>query len=257
VETYLGYSLQPFADMPRLENELHLGWQEQGDGKWFLGISVENGRLADVGERRLKSGLRAVVEQFNTSVRLTANHDILLTDIAPDDRAGIDALLRAFGLDPHAPLSNVQLYSMACVALPTCGLAVAESERSLPGVIDELEVEVARLGLADERISVRMTGCPNGCARPYVADIAFVGRSYDQYLLLLGGHSNGTRLNVPYKDLVRTGDLVKELSPLLLFFRDAHREDETFGDFCARIGVEGLRDHAERHFAQQEVVHAN
>ena len=180
---------------PPLHNELHLGWQEQGDGHWFLGISVENGRVADVDERRLKSGLRAVVEAFRLGVRLTPNQDILLTDIAPEQRRLIEALLRTYGVDVAEPLSNIQLFSMACVALPTCGLAVAEAERALPAVIDELEQEAARLGLADERISVRMTGCPNGCARPYVADIAFVGRSMDQYLVLVGGQSNGTRLN--------------------------------------------------------------
>lgn len=245
VEQRLGWQLAPVAPMPPLENHLHLGWQEQGDGRWFLGLSVENGRLLDTPERRLKSGLRAVVEKFRTGVRLTPNHDILLTDVAPEQRAGIDALLLEYGIDPYASLSNVQLYSMACVALPTCGLAVAESERALPAVIDELEVEVARLGLADERISVRMTGCPNGCARPYVADIAFVGRSMGQYLVLVGGRSNGTRLNVPYKDLVRTEDLVRELSPLLDWFAQARHEDESFGDFCMRVGVDALRARAD------------
>jgi sulfite reductase (ferredoxin) len=251
VEARLGYALQPFAPMLPLENELHLGWQEQGDGRWFLGISVENGRIADTPALRLKHGLRAVVESFRPGVRLTPNHDILLTDLAPAERPAVDALLAEYGIVPAGALSNIQLFSMACVALPTCGLAVAESERALPGVVDALELEVARLGLEAERISVRMTGCPNGCARPYVADIAFVGRSMDQYLLLLGGRSNGTRLNVPYKDLVRTEELVRELTPLLTYFRDAQQGDETFGDFCQRVGVEALRAYADSYFSRE------
>jgi sulfite reductase (ferredoxin) len=250
LEARLGYSLKPFAPMPALENELHLGWQDQGSGRWFLGISVENGRVADVGERRLKSGLRAVVEAFRLGVRLTPNHDILLTGIRPEQRGTIEALLHTYGVEVAEPLSNIQLFSMACVALPTCGLAVAEAERALPAVIDGLEQEAARLGLADERISIRMTGCPNGCARPYVADVAFVGRSMDQYLVLVGGQSNGTRLNVAYKDLVQREELVREVTALFDHFKHERVGTETFGDFCQRIGVDGLRERAGFYLAQ-------
>jgi sulfite reductase (ferredoxin) len=250
VEARLGYALQPFAPMPPLQNELHLGWQAQGDGRWYFGISVENGRLADFGDRRLKSGLRAVVEAFRPGVRLTPNHDILLTDLLPEQRPLVEALLRTYGVDAGAPLSPIQLFSMACVALPTCGLAVAESERALPGVIDELEAVAAQMGLAEERISVRMTGCPNGCARPYVADVAFVGRSMDQYLVLVGGQSNGTRLNTAYKDLVPLGDLAREVGALFDHFRHDRHGDETFGDFCVRLGVDALRTRADLYLAQ-------
>jgi len=254
VETRLGYALQPFAPMPALANELHLGWQAQGDDRWFLGISVENGRIADVGDLRLKSGLRAAVESFRPDVRLTPNHDILLTGLRSDQRPAVDALLRSYGIVPKEELSNIQLFSMACVALPTCGLAVAEAERALPGVIDELEQEVARLGLDGEQISVRMTGCPNGCARPYVADVAFVGRSDDQYLFLIGGRNNGTRLNVPYKDLVRRADLVREVVPLLVYFQEARQPGEIFGDFCARVGVPELTAYATAYFASKDAA---
>ena len=240
VESRLGYALQPWAPMPSLQNELHLGWNNQGDGRWFFGLSVENGRIADAGPRRLKSGLAAVIEQFRPGVHLTPNQDILLTDLAATDRPAVEALLLSHGVALPTTLSNIQVYSMACVAMPTCGLAVAEAERALPSVIDDLEREVAQLGLGDERLSVRMTGCPNGCSRPYVADIAFVGRSPDQYLILLGGRSNGTRLNEPYKDLVRTADLVRELRPLLVHFRNTRQVGESFGDFCQRLGTPAL-----------------
>ncbi len=249
LEARLGRPLQPFRAMLPLQNELHLGWQEQGDGRWFLGLSVENGRVADTDKRRLKSGLRAVVQVFQPGVRLTPNHDLLLTDILPEQRAAVEALLRSYGVHVAEPLSNIQLFSMACVALPTCGLAVAEAERALPQLVDELEQAAARLGLADERISVRMTGCPNGCARPYVADVAFVGRSADQYLLLVGGQSNGTRLNTAYKDLVHRHDLVAEVTALFDHFRQERRGAESFGDFCLRVGVDALRARADRYLA--------
>ena len=251
LESRLGYQLQPFAPMPPLHNELHVGWQEQGDGRWFLGISVENGRVADTEGRRLKSGLRAVVAGFRVGVRLTPNQDILLTDIAPEQRPLIEALLQTYGVNVTEPLSNIQLFSLACVALPTCGLAVAEAERALPAVIDELEQEAARLGLAEERISIRMTGCPNGCARPYVADVAFVGRSMDQYLVLVGGQSNGTRLNTAYKDLVHRQDLVREVAALFDHFKHERAGSETFGDFCTRIGVEDLRTRADVYLGER------
>jgi sulfite reductase (ferredoxin) len=257
LESRLGYQLQPFAPMPPLQNDLHLGWQEQGDGRWFLGISVENGRLADVGSRRLKSGLRAAVEAFGIGVRLTPNQDLLLTGILPEQRPLVEALLHTYGVDVSEPLSNIQVFSMACVALPTCGLAVAESERVLPAVIDEIELEAARLGLADERISIRMTGCPNGCARPYVADVAFVGRSMDQYLMLVGGQSNGTRLNTAYKDLVPLQELGREVTALFDHFKVDRLGDETFGDFCVRLGVDALRARAGQYLTANALANGN
>ncbi len=241
VEERLGWTLAPAAPLPHLENELHHGWHAQGDGRWFLGLSVENGRIKDEGDLQLRSGLRAVIEQFRPGVRLTPNQDILLTDIAPDDIPAINALLATFGIPLPSALSVVQRHALACVALPTCGLALAEAERALPDVIDALEVELARLGLAEEPFTVRMTGCPNGCARPYVADLAFVGRSADAYVVYVGGASNGTRLNQPYKDLVKREQLIETVRPLLELFRSRRQPGERFGDFCHRIGVTALQ----------------
>lgn len=237
----LGYRLRPVAPMPPMDNDLHLGWQEQGDGRWFLGISVENGRIRDDGDRRLRSGLRALVERYRPDIRLTPNQDILFTGVAAEDRGGIDSLLASFGIvQPHA-LTELRLYSLACPALPTCGLALAEAERALPGIVDELEVEAARLGLHEERITVRMTGCPNGCARPYMADLAFVGRSADQYVIFVGGRGDGTRLNQPYRDLVHRDDLIAAVRPLLVAFQQTRQPGESFGDFCHRTGIDALQ----------------
>lgn len=240
----LGFELAPFAPQPALDLDLHLGWQEQGDGHWYLGISVENGRVQDEGTVQMRSGLREVIRRFHPNVRLTPNHDILLTDLHLADRPAIDALLAEYGIAQADRLSNVQLYSMACPALPTCGLALAESERVMPNVVDELEAAVAGIGLASEKFTVRMTGCPNGCARPYVADLAFVGRSADKYLVLVGGNQNGTQLNQPFADLVPLDQLVPSVLPLFVLFRDTRYPNEPFGDFCNRVGVEKLQQFA-------------
>ncbi len=255
VEGRLGWSLQPPAPMPPLENELHHGWNAQGDGRWFLGLSIENGRIKDEGEMRLRSGLRAVIETFRPGVRLTPNQDILLTDIAPHNIEPINRVLRQFGVPLPLSLSLVQRNSLACVALPTCGLALAEAERALPEIIDALEVELAQLGLADEPFTVRMTGCPNGCARPYVADLAFVGRSADTYMIFVGGASNGTRLNRPYKDLVKRTQLVDEVRPLLHLFHKRRQPGERFGDFCHRLGVDALQQILDNHDSTEETIH--
>ncbi|MEZ4664948.1 MAG: NADPH-dependent assimilatory sulfite reductase hemoprotein subunit, partial [Caldilineaceae bacterium] len=225
---------------------------EQGDGHWYLGISVENGRIVDDGAARLRSGLRAVIGRFHPNVHLTPNHDILLTDLHISDRPAIDALLQEYGIAQADTLSNVQLYSMACPALPTCGLALSESERVMPTVIDELEAAVAGIGLADEKFTVRMTGCPNGCARPYVADLAFVGRSADKYLVLVGGSQNGSQLNQPFADLVPLDQLVSSVLPLFVLFRDTRYPGEPFGDFCNRMGVQHLQEFAAA-YAQESV----
>lgn len=257
VEERLGWTLAPAAPMPPLENELHHGWHDQGDGRWFLGLSVENGRIKDEGDLRLRSGLRAVIERFSPSVRLTPNQDILLTDIAQHDIPAVNAALASFGIPLPSALSVVQRHALACVALPTCGLALAEAERALPGVIDALEVELVRLGLADEPFTVRMTGCPNGCARPYVADLAFVGRSADTYVVYVGGASNGTRLNQPYRDLVKREQIVETVRPLLELFRAHRQPGERFGDFCHRVGVTTLQTMVNNSYAMEESYAAN
>jgi sulfite reductase (ferredoxin) len=135
---------------------------------------------------------------------------------------------------------------MACVAWPTCGLSITEAERALPGVIDQLEVELAKLGLDRETFTVRMTGCPNGCARPYNSDIGLVGKSAGKYTVFLGGRLLGDRLNVNYKDSVPEADLIATLVPVLTYFKHERTAGETFGDFCHRKGVEDLHAWAEK-----------
>jgi sulfite reductase (ferredoxin) len=241
LENRLGFALMPVRPTPPFEVYDHLGWNEQGDGRWYLGLHVENGRVADYGSYRLRSGLRAVIEQFDLPVRLTAQQNILLTNILPDDRAAIEATLDEYGIRRVEAIRTVRRNAIACVALPTCGLAITEAERVFPHVIDQFEATLDELGIPDADITARMTGCPNGCARPYVAEIAFVGRSLDKYTIFLGGDPAGTRLARPFLDLVPLDQLVPTLYPVLAEYRDRRTDGEHFGDFCLRVGLDYLR----------------
>src|SRR3954462_8547354 len=177
VEEYLGHPLADPKPVPVVEVDDHLGWHEQGDGKLFLGIPVENGRIKDAGDFRLASGLRAFFAKYRTPARLTCQQSIILIDLDPTWRPEIEALLQEYGIATVEQVSTVRRWSMACPAMPTCGLAVTEAERALPAIMDQLEVELAVLGLDKDRSPARMPGSPNGCARPYNADIGLVGRS--------------------------------------------------------------------------------
>jgi sulfite reductase (ferredoxin) len=221
--------------------DLHLGWHPQGDGKWFYGLSIENGRVKDDGALRLRSGLRAIVERFRPELRLTPMQDVLLCNLDGGALPALERMLDEYGIPRSEQRSNVRQLSMACPATPTCGLAISEAERSLPTILDELEAELKRLGLADEKLSVRMTGCPNGCVRPYQSDVGIVGRSGDKYVVYVGGRIRGDRLNFELKDLVPRGEIVTTLRPLLVHFREERQAGESFGEFCHRLGQERVR----------------
>ena len=241
VERQLGRRLAPAAAVEVAAIEDHLGWHEQGNGRSFLGVFIENGRIRDGEDRRLRTALRRVVETIGSGVHFTPQQNLLLTDIPDRQRRLVDKILSDHGVAGHRALSVVRRWSMACPALPTCGLAVAEAERVLPDVVADLEGELERLGVADAVLTVRMTGCPNGCARPYTADLAFVGRSLNKYGVFVGGSMLGTRLGTLYADLVPRDRLVATVRPLFERYRDERLDDERFGDFCYRVGLEALR----------------
>lgn len=229
----------------------HIGWEEQGDGKWFYGLNVENGRIADTDDIQMKSAFREICRTLQPGVRLTAHQSILFTDIAAENRERLTEILRRHHVPLSESISEVRRWSMACVAWPTCGLSITESERALPGVIDQLEAELAKYGLSKEQFTVRMTGCPNGCARPYNSDVGLVGKAKGKYTVLVGGRLLGDRLNFIYKDLVPGEELASTLSPLFAFFKQQRQPNETFGDFCHRQGQEQLLQWTEQ-FAAQE-----
>jgi sulfite reductase (ferredoxin) len=227
--------------MPAFVVDDHMGWHESGDGTWYLGLPIDSGRIADVGPNRLRSGLRAAIERYGLSVRLTAQQNILLADIQPQDRVAIDALLSEHGVVFVGAITGLRRNSLACPALPTCGLAITEAERALPHLIEEIEGALEETGLIQEPIVMRMTGCPNGCARPYVAELAFVGRSLNKYVIYLGGDAAGTRLARPFLDVVPIDKLAPTLKPIFAKFKEERDGVEGFGDYCDRKGFDYLK----------------
>jgi sulfite reductase (ferredoxin) len=233
-EAYLGRELAEPRQEAVWDVDDHAGWKEQGDGRWFYGLYVENGRILDRNDLRLKSALREVCRKYHLPLTLTPNQGMLLCDVQWEDRPGLEDLLRRHGVKGELEISSARRWAEACVALPTCPLAITESERALPGVIDQLEVELARLGLAQELMNIRMTGCANGCSRPYNADIGLVGRTAGRYAVYLGGRRLGDRLGFLYLDGVPREQIVATLVPLLADFKQHRRPGESFGDYCFR-----------------------
>ncbi len=240
VEQYLGYELPPPEPDEVWDIDDHLGWREQGDGRWFYGLHVPSGRIQDTGEVRLKSALREICEGHGPTVYLTPGQSLLLGDIGWDDRLHVEDHLRRSGLQLVGEISPVCRWSGACVSLPSCPLALTESERVLPAIIKGLEVEVARLGLQQEVFALRMTGCTNGCSRPYNADVGIVGRAAGRYAIYLGGRRTGDRLSFLYRDGVPLEQIVATLAAVLSHFKGHRNEGETLGDFCHRLGREAL-----------------
>ncbi len=241
VEQRLGYTLTDPSEVKFTSVDYHLGWYEQSDGNWFLGLHIENGRLKDTEQVRLKTGLRETIEQFQLNVRLTAQQNVLLTDIASEQKAAIEAKLAEYGIATDPQAAGAYRLAMACPALPTCGLAVAEAERALPALVKLIEADLKELGLENEPISIRMTGCPNGCARPYMGDIGFVGRSKGIYNVHLGGDLENTRLNTVYAQTVKVENIPALLRSLFILWRDERQSGEGFGDYCHRVGLEQLK----------------
>ena len=250
VEEYYGHALREPHPDDVCGFDDHIGWHEQGDGRGFYGLNVENGRIKDDGDVRLKTALREICTTLAPDIRLTPHQSMLLANLEPADRPLLEKTLRDHGVKLHDEISALRRWSMACPAWPTCGLAITESERVLPRFIDQLEVEMAKLGLSDETFTLRMTGCPNGCARPYNCDIGLVGKASGRYTLFVGGRLLGDRLNFNYKDMVPAADIVPSIVPLLAYFKHDRQEGETFGDFCHRKGRDDLIAWTDKFVAQ-------
>jgi len=239
--TRLGRVLTPPRELIWNDGHDHLGLHTAGNGKYYLGVYVQNGRLQDTPALQLKSTFRRVIAEFQPTVHLTTQQNIIFSGLTLEAAGQLAKALQEAGVMMTENLSQTVINSMACVALPTCGLATAESERALPLVLPAFEAMFADLDLQDEPISIRMTGCSNGCARPFIADIAFVGRSPGKYDLLLGGDFLGTRLNQLFKNLVPLDDLVNVVRPIAMHYKTHRFEAERFSDFIARIGIAALQ----------------
>lgn len=245
LERRLGHSVQDPRTISWHDVEDHLGWHTQDDGRWFLGLYVENGRIRDDDTMQLRSGLRHAIEEFRPNIRLTPQQNILFTDLAETQRGPLMDLLAQYGILTDPAEIGTRRFAMACPALPTCGLALAEAERVLPAVIRQIEADLHALGLGNEPLSIRMTGCPNGCARPYMGDIGLVGRTKDIYNIYVGGDMLNTRLNSLYAASVHIRDVVATVRPLLALWRDERIPGEAFGNFCYRVGLEYLHSQVE------------
>ncbi|KAL4063158.1 hypothetical protein V8B97DRAFT_291587 [Scleroderma yunnanense] len=235
VESRLGYKLQPARPFTFDRNVDDYGWTTGEDGRHHVTLFIENGRVQDEPERDFKSGLQKIAKIHKGTFRLTANQHLIISDIETQDVPEIKGLLAEYKLD-NLNYTGLRLSSSACVSFPTCGLAMAESERYLPILIDKVENICEEHGLRNDSIVMRMTGCPNGCARPYLAEVAFVGKAPGSYLMLLGGGHYGQRLNKIYRESVSEPEILAILKPMIKRYALERQEGEHFGDFVIRAG---------------------
>jgi len=236
VEGHLGHKLAAGKPVRFEHTGDRYGWTRGADEKWHLTLFIQNGRITDAGDLRMKEGLREIARVHTGDFRLTCNQNLIIGSIGERERPRIEALVEKYGLGAGLKSSGLRLNSMACVALPTCGLALAESERYLPDLVTQLEEEVEKAGLREDAIVIRMTGCPNGCARPYLGEIGLVGKAPGKYNLYLGAGFDGARLNRLYKASVKSEDIVTELAPIIHEYAKTREPGERFGDFCIRTG---------------------
>ncbi|RKD90537.1 NADPH-dependent assimilatory sulfite reductase hemoprotein subunit [Mangrovibacterium diazotrophicum] len=228
---YLGYKLEPARPYSFSRNGDRYGWVKGTNGKWNLNLFIEGGRVKDTGNLKLKTALREIAEQVDAQFILTGNQNLILANL--DDKEKVAKILKEYGVWP-IQLSGLRQNSIACVALNTCSLAFAEAERYLPDLMSKIEVILDEHGLLKEEIVIRMTGCPNGCGRPYLAEIGFIGKSAGRYNLYLGGNRNGTRLNALYKETLSEEEILAELKPIIADYAQNRNEGEGFGDFVVR-----------------------
>jgi sulfite reductase (NADPH) hemoprotein beta-component len=236
IERRMGEALAPTRPFEFHSNGDIYGWQATDNGRWNYTLFIENGRVIDRPGKPLLEAIRAIARVHRGMLRLTPNQNLIVADVEPQDRAAIDALLAEHGLADNGRTSALRLNSMACVAMPTCPLAMAEAERYLPDLIGRIEEILAANGLTDDAITMRMTGCPNGCARPYVAEIAFTGRAPGKYNLYVGGGFHGERLNRLYRENIGEPAILEILGEMLGRYKRERKDGERFGDFVMRSG---------------------
>lgn len=236
LEEYLGYKLEPARNFKFEYNGDRFGWVQDDKGNHHYTLFVPGGRVRDTEAFPLKSGIAAIAAVHQGEFRMTANQNLVIANIADEHKEEIEALMKQYKLLDSNEQSALRLNSIACVALPTCGLALAEAERYLPDVITELEEVVEEAGLRNDAITIRMTGCPNGCGRPYLAEIGFVGKAPGKYNVYLGGGFHGQRLNKLYRQSVPSSEIKDLLAPLIKDYAKQRNEGERFGDFVIRAG---------------------
>ena len=234
LENRLGYKLEDPRDYTFTSTGDRYGWMEGANGKCHLGLFIEGGRVVDTEGKPLKTGMLEIAKVHKGDFRLTGNQNLVIGNVDAADKAQIDALVEQYGLDGYKTASGMRRSQIACVSLPTCGLALAESERYLPTLVSDLEVILEEAGLQNDEIVIRSTGCPNGCGRPYLGEIGLVGKVPGKYNLYLGAGFDGERLNKLYKTSVSHQEIIDALKPILLDYAKERNEGERFGDFTIR-----------------------
>ncbi len=237
LEERLGYKLEKAKPYSFKTNSDVIGWKKAKSGKWFLGLYIEHGRVKDTDDVQLKTGLRKIAELQNCDFRLTGNQGLVLGAIQDKDKPEIEALLKEYNIWPVKELSGTRKHALACVALNTCTMAFAEAERYLPSLMDKIDDILIENGLFKDEILIRMTGCPNGCGRPFLGEIGFVGRSLGKYNMYLGAGFTGDRLNTLYKETLSENQILEELKVLLSRYAKEREKNEKFGDFVGRVGI--------------------
>jgi sulfite reductase (NADPH) hemoprotein beta-component len=244
----LGWELEPARPYHFEHNGDRYGWVKGVGSRWHFTLFIQNGRIRDTEDYKLMTALREIAKIHTGDFRLTPNQNLIIGGVTSQKKKKIGEIIRAYGITDGKHYSALRRNSMACVALPTCGLAMAESERYLPTLLDKIEVMLDEAGLKDEDIVIRMTGCPNGCARPALAEIAFIGKAVGRYNMYLGGGFAGQRLNKLYRENIGEEEILRELRPILLHYARERREGERFGDFCIRAGyVKEVKDGRDFH----------
>ncbi|MGE0753651.1 MAG: NADPH-dependent assimilatory sulfite reductase hemoprotein subunit [Alphaproteobacteria bacterium] len=219
----------------------HMGWHAQGDGKWFLGVPVSSGRIADTERYQYRTGLREVLKEYGMNIRLTADQNLILCDIDADEKQAIEQKLRKYNIPLAEDLSSMARNFEPCVSLPTCGKALAEAERVAEPLIEEIERCMQAQGVQGDEIAISIAGCPNGCSRPYVGEIGIVGRLPGHYALFIGGSFEGTRLNEKIFDRIPYEHITDVFSPMLALWKKERKDGEGFGDFAQRYGVDAVK----------------
>ncbi|MGG5254696.1 assimilatory sulfite reductase (NADPH) hemoprotein subunit [Neobacillus sp. SM06] len=237
LESRLGWKLGEAKPYHFERNGDRYGWVKGIQGKWHFTLFIQNGRVADFPDYKLKTGLREIANIHKGEFRLTTNQNLIIANVSSRKKKEIDTLIQQYGLTDGKHYSALRRSSMACVALPTCGLAMAESERYLPELLDKVETILDENGLRDEEITIRMTGCPNGCARPGLGEIAFMGKAVGKYNMYLGAAFDGSRLNKMYRENIGEEEILNELRMLLSRYAKEREEGEHFGDFVIRAGI--------------------
>jgi sulfite reductase (NADPH) hemoprotein beta-component len=236
IERRLGFALAEARPYTFTSNGDPLGWTTGEDGREHCTLFIENGRIVNTPDRPMLDGLRAIADVHNGTFRITPNQNLIISDVEPGERPALEGLMAEYGLGESETRSALRRNSMACVALPTCGLAMAESERYLPDLVTKIETLLDAHGLKDDPITIRMTGCPNGCARPYIAEIGLTGRAPGKYNLYLGGGFHGQRLNKMYLENVGESAILEALDTTLGHYARDREPGERFGDFAIRAG---------------------